>query len=118
MGDRGAAARRVALSVAAAGGLLIAGCTTVGTPEARPGTGSSGAGGGVKLIAALSPFDRCDDLLSWVKGEALARVQPWGLSGGGDPFSLAPATAEGSARDATATQPAPGSGRSTPTGRW
>jgi uncharacterized secreted protein with C-terminal beta-propeller domain len=37
----------------------------------------------LKLIAALAPFDACDDFLSWVKAEARTRVQPWGLPGVG-----------------------------------
>lgn len=115
MDARGTGVRRRLLAVAVAGGLAIAGCTTVGSPEAGPGLGSGGDegeggggnGGGLKLIAALSPFDACGDLLTWVKGEASSRVQPWGLNAVGDPETLAPAAEGPVARDATAAQPAP-----------
>jgi hypothetical protein len=72
----------------AAAGLAAAGCTgTVANREQGKARGAGGEPGltvpGFRRIAALTPFDACDDFLAWVKGEARARVQPWGLPGVG-----------------------------------
>lgn len=65
-------------------GLVVAGCS-----------GGDGSGGSsppearlpdLRLAASLTPFASCDALLSWIKGEASARVTAYGLGGG--PVSL------------------------------
>ena len=61
--------------------------TACGTGTATTTTGGSGNGNVAGLFAgALVQFNHCDDLLDWIKGEALERVGPWGLDGAGGPW--------------------------------
>ena len=60
--------------------LLAAGCST----GDDAGSGAEGVDlGDVTLAAALTPFDSCDALLDHLRTEALDRVGPYGLDGGG-----------------------------------
>ncbi|HEU0041864.1 MAG TPA: beta-propeller domain-containing protein, partial [Jiangellaceae bacterium] len=72
---------------------LLAGCSF---------TSTIGAGGQVAAVALVS-FDACADALDHLKSEALERVGPWGLSGGGDVVVFdGPMAAAESAGDAVA----------------
>lgn len=93
--------------------------TACGTGTATTTTGGSGNGNVTGLFAgALVQFNHCDDLLDWIKGEALERVGPWGLDGAGGPWmwgvddvafaaeeSLAGDTAGGAARSSAVLPP-------------
>src|SRR5947209_5939634 len=102
MAKRGAG-RTVAVVAAAAA--LLAGCSSVGPSGGGSADGSDGGGGSgvgkLQLIAALAPFDACDDFLSWVKAAARERVESWGLPGAGGPGWLDIASAGGVAESKT-----------------
>lgn len=73
--------RRTAPIVVAAA-LLIPACSTDdgGSPPTSGGTNPPvTAVPGIRTIAALEPFDACDDLLDHVRSAASARVTPYGL---------------------------------------
>jgi len=60
-------------------GLVAAGCSgddesSSGPPERRLPD--------LELAASLTPFESCDSLLAWIKGEATSRVTAYGLGGG------------------------------------
>lgn len=65
--------------VALASLAVVAGCANDRTNGATPTVPDIGD---VQLVAALQPFDACDDFLSHVKSQALERVGPYGLDGG------------------------------------
>ena len=78
--------RRGATALAAVAAL--AGCTPHTATPPRPTLPK------VKLVSALTPFDKCDDFLRYVKKEAIDRVGPYGLNGnsgyrGGPAFATA-----------------------------
>lgn len=88
--------------------LLLASCANdSGKAEPkRPGGGVDI--GDVQLVAALTPFDRCEAFLDHVKAEALKRVGPYGLDGGGMVYAagdMARTTDAAEAGDATAGAP-------------
>ncbi len=99
MATNGKRRRRSALLVAVAA-LLTGACSSVDVagPGATPGPVE------VQTVAALQPFDACDDVLAWVKEAAKARVTAWGLNGGG---SYGVAT-QGGAVDTTTSNQAAG----------
>ena len=70
--------------------------TSTSTPGGTTGTTVAGSGNGtvtgvvgrfepssISFIAALQRFDMCDEVLAHFKAEAIARVGPYGLNGGG-----------------------------------
>ena len=58
-----------------------------GTGAATTTTNTNGNGNVAGLFAgALVQFNHCNDLLDWIRGEALERVGPWGLDGTGGPW--------------------------------
>jgi uncharacterized secreted protein with C-terminal beta-propeller domain len=66
--------------------LVTSACGT-GTATTTTNTNGSGNGNVAGLFAgALVQFNHCDDLLDWIRGEALERVGPWGLDGTGGPW--------------------------------
>ncbi|HSM02956.1 MAG TPA: beta-propeller domain-containing protein [Acidimicrobiia bacterium] len=68
--------------------MTTAACTTTGTTGTTNGIRSIGSGfdpASITFRAALTPFDACDAVLAHFKAEALERVGPYGLEGGG-PF--------------------------------
>lgn len=68
---------RTRLAVAtAATAVLVAACANDGGRTAPPPTLN------VSLVAALEPFDRCDDFLAYVKEQAAEQVGAYGLDGG------------------------------------
>ena len=79
--------RRAVLAVLAAAGLVATACTGGGKGDDRARAHDPGDSG-LQRIAMLTPFDACDDFLTWVKDEARARVEPWGLPGAGGPAYL------------------------------
>jgi len=98
-GRRGprATARRASL-IAVTALTVAAGCTATGDPGdtgapsgVAPTTGSSTEVlADLSLVSSLQPFDACEDLLGYVKDQALQRVTAYGLSGGGYPGDLMP----------------------------
>ena len=84
----GRAAARTAGLVALAALSVAAGCTASGETGAPGGAAPTTTGGGstevladLSLVSALQPFDACEDLLAYVKDQALQRVGPYGLQG-------------------------------------
>jgi len=78
--------------------LLVAACDGSGADQATTTTSAATTSSGdgtiiavaerfdpdsVQFVAALERFDSCDALLGHLQGEALVRVGPYGLSGGG-----------------------------------
>ncbi|MFH1331325.1 MAG: beta-propeller domain-containing protein [Actinomycetota bacterium] len=53
-----------------------------GSPSGITGIAGTFDPGSVRFVAALQRFDSCDALLGYFRTEALARVGPYGLSGG------------------------------------
>ncbi len=102
-------ARGVGLS-AAAGSLLLAGCTTAG-PSAGP-VGPNAPGPAVAAAAVrLVSFDTCEQALDELKAAAEPHVGPYGLQPGWDrpvDLDVAPeaAAGDGSAGDGVAAEPA------------
>ena len=78
------------------------GSTTSTTTGGGTGTTRPGGDGGISVIAdrfdpnsisfiaALDRFDACDDVLDHFRAQALARVGPYGLEGGGGFFPVLP----------------------------
>jgi len=60
----------------------VSGTTTTSPPDA-PDTTVVVDLDGVVLVSALVPFTACEDLLTHLQAEAMARVGPYGLDGGG-----------------------------------
>lgn len=115
---------RKPLAIAAAFFFLIAACTdddTTSTTRTGFDTGISGVAAGfdpdsIRFAASLHRFDACTDVLAYFKAEAMARVGPYGLEGGG--FIAFPAFEEDVAVAAVETDggvdsgaPAPGGSR-------
>ncbi|MDX1511374.1 MAG: beta-propeller domain-containing protein [Nitriliruptorales bacterium] len=71
------------LATGLAAGLLLAGCTNDGDPNAGNRPAGIPFGGGVIAAGTLVQFDACEPLLEHLQAEALERVTPWGLPGGG-----------------------------------
>ncbi|NNC39768.1 MAG: hypothetical protein HKN95_03660 [Acidimicrobiia bacterium] len=68
---------------------LVASACGTGSATTTTSTNGSGTGNGnvAGLFAgALVQFNHCNDLLDWIRGEALERVGPWGLDGTGGPW--------------------------------
>jgi hypothetical protein len=66
---------------------MVAGCSSGGTDGAAPTTDATAAPPTValadlELASALQPFDACEDLLGYVKDQALQRVTAYGLGDG------------------------------------
>jgi hypothetical protein len=101
--------RRAKLAaLALAGTLAVTSCAGTGTP--KPPDGVIEAPDDLRLIAALEPFDACDDFLTWVRKEAAERVGPYGLGVSGpypDPLGER-ILAEDVAAGASAAAPADG----------
>ena len=69
---------------------LVASACGTGTATTTTNTNGSGNGNVAGLFAgALVQFNHCNDLLDWIRGEALERVGPWGLDGTGGPWMWA-----------------------------
>ena len=88
---------------------MVASACSAGTSTTSEGPGGSGNGNVPGLFAgALVQFNHCDDLLDWIKGEAIERVGPWGLDGTGGPWmwadDVAIAVEESAAGDAAGGQ--------------
>ncbi|MDH4147415.1 MAG: beta-propeller domain-containing protein [Acidimicrobiia bacterium] len=77
--------KRTSAALALIAALAAAGCSTVSEQgrSSDPTTAGPGSSGDIALIAELQPFDACDDMLAWLKAEALERVGPYGLPGSG-----------------------------------
>ena len=96
----------------AATALVAVACTGgSGTDDAvRPGLGGPGSSidlGDVELTSALVRYDTCEAYLADVRAEALARVTPWGLEGGGwygGPWMVAEEAVDDSAGADAATE--------------
>ncbi|MDY7106205.1 MAG: beta-propeller domain-containing protein [Actinomycetota bacterium] len=110
------------LAAAAAVGVLAGGCAGSGDGDAEgDGTGDDETvtPADIQLVANLTPFDACDDLLSYLRTEGAERVGPYGFgNNGGWPVPMegdmavedtadAEAT-DGGARGDTPTPQAPG----------
>ncbi len=121
MGKVRATTMRRAGMVALAALVVGAGCSA-GVPDgAPPGTpgpapGSPEVLADLSLVSALQPFDACDDLLGYVKEQALARVTAFGLAGGSTRFQdVGAAIDDGELQSATDSAPAPTVAPSAPT---
>jgi len=76
----------------AAAGLLLTSCAGADTKAGNPGEQAQGSTGTTGPAAnpntsgdsALEPFSSCDDLLKWVKEQALPHVSAYGLEGYGN----------------------------------
>ncbi|MDH5372128.1 MAG: beta-propeller domain-containing protein [Acidimicrobiia bacterium] len=69
---------------------LVASACATGSSTATTDPSGSGNGSVAGLFAgALVQFDHCDDLLDWIRGEALQRVGPWGIDGANGPWMWA-----------------------------
>jgi hypothetical protein len=84
---------------------LLAGCSTAGPPEHRPG----GRSPELRLVA----FDSCQDVLRDVREKAKSLVGPWGMNLGGPvgevgPADAAPGAPPGAVDDRAATTGAAG----------
>jgi len=67
-------------------GLVAAACSDTATTTSASLIGSTSVPPATFVAKALQPFDACEDLLSWIKGEALERVSPYGLEGTEGPW--------------------------------
>ena len=77
---------RRTIALAAVLVMAAAACTSNGTTGTTTGIRSIGSGfdpANITFRAALTPFDACDAVLAHFKAEALERVGPYGLEGGG-----------------------------------
>ena len=77
---------RRTIALAAVLVMATAACANTSTTGTTTGIRSIGSGfdaSAVTFSAVLTPFDACDAVLNHFKGEALERVGPYGLEGGG-----------------------------------
>lgn len=77
------------------GAAFAATACTSGSGGSSPGNGQPVALPNLQLAAALQPFNACDDLLDYVKRQALDQVGPYGLPGEGGPQVLEADAANG-----------------------
>ena len=75
------ATRQLSMAMVLVLGIVIGAWATSGTGTPASVTGPGGQD--LVLTSALEPFAACDDLLAYFKDEALDRVGPYGLDGGG-----------------------------------
>ena len=80
---RFASAAALYLTVLAVAAVTAGVLRTDAAPEPAAPIGASGLEPeDIQLVAALEPFDGCDELLAYFKREGLERVGPYGLGGG------------------------------------
>ncbi len=87
---------RKSLAIAAAFVMLLSACTDddASSTTIRTGTGGTGISAiaasfdpdSIQFVASLQRFDACADVLAHFQTEAMARVGPYGLNGGGGFF--------------------------------